>query len=158
MVNERAQVLMKGGHRSKNIYAAGEIMAGNVLGRGYAAGIGVTIGLSLAALPVARQPNKHWTDPHRNRRKKRHPSMLTAELLEEGKHLMTVCNACRYCEGYCAVWKSMETRTVFEERDLNYLSNSAQLQRVLLFMPVFSTASVQHQSTKDSCEIAGVQL
>jgi tricarballylate dehydrogenase len=44
MVNERAQVLMKGGHRSKNIYAAGEIMAGNVLGRGYAAGIGVTIG------------------------------------------------------------------------------------------------------------------
>ena len=49
--------------------------------------------------------------------------MLTAELLEEGKHLMTVCNACRYCEGYCAVWKSMETRTVFEEKDLNYLSN-----------------------------------
>ncbi len=44
MVNERAEVLMKGGHRSQNIYAAGEIMAGNVLGRGYAAGIGVTIG------------------------------------------------------------------------------------------------------------------
>jgi tricarballylate dehydrogenase len=44
MVNERAEVLMKGGHRSQNIYAAGEIMAGNILGRGYAAGIGVTIG------------------------------------------------------------------------------------------------------------------
>jgi len=44
MVNERAQVLIKGGHRFQNIYAAGEIMAGNILGRGYAAGIGVTIG------------------------------------------------------------------------------------------------------------------
>jgi tricarballylate dehydrogenase len=44
MVNEQAEVLMKGGHRSRNIYAAGEIMAGNILGRGYAAGIGVTIG------------------------------------------------------------------------------------------------------------------
>ena len=44
MVNERAEVLMKGGHRSQNIFAAGEIMAGNILGKGYAAGIGVTIG------------------------------------------------------------------------------------------------------------------
>jgi tricarballylate dehydrogenase len=44
MVNERAEVLMKGGNRFQNIYAAGEIMAGNILGRGYAAGIGVTIG------------------------------------------------------------------------------------------------------------------
>ena len=44
MVNERAVVLMKGGQRSKNIFAAGEIMAGNILGKGYAAGIGVTIG------------------------------------------------------------------------------------------------------------------
>ena len=44
MVNERAMVLMKGGQRSKNIFAAGEIMAGNILGKGYAAGIGVTIG------------------------------------------------------------------------------------------------------------------
>jgi len=44
MVNEQAEVLMKGGHRSRNMYAAGEIMAGNILGRGYAAGIGVSIG------------------------------------------------------------------------------------------------------------------
>lgn len=44
MVNDRAMVLQKGGLRSKNIFAAGEIMAGNVLGMGYAAGIGVTIG------------------------------------------------------------------------------------------------------------------
>jgi len=35
---------MAGGAASDNIYAAGEIMAGNVLGRGYAAGMGMTIG------------------------------------------------------------------------------------------------------------------
>ena len=28
----------------KNVFAAGEIMAGNVLGKGYLAGIGMTIG------------------------------------------------------------------------------------------------------------------
>jgi tricarballylate dehydrogenase len=43
-VNDRAMALMNGGERSQNIFAAGEIMAGNILGMGYAAGIGVTIG------------------------------------------------------------------------------------------------------------------
>lgn len=43
-VNEDARILMKDGKPSANIFAAGEIMAGNVLGRGYAAGIGMTIG------------------------------------------------------------------------------------------------------------------
>ena len=43
-VNREARVLMQGGRPSANIYAAGEIMAGNVLGRGYLAGIGMTIG------------------------------------------------------------------------------------------------------------------
>ena len=35
---------MSDGKPSSNMFAAGEIMAGNVLGRGYAAGIGMTIG------------------------------------------------------------------------------------------------------------------
>ncbi len=43
-VNEKAEVLMNNGMPSKNIYAAGEIMAGNVLGKGYCAGTGMTIG------------------------------------------------------------------------------------------------------------------
>ena len=43
-VNEQARVLMRDGRPSANIFAAGEIMAGNVLGEGYAAGIGMTIG------------------------------------------------------------------------------------------------------------------
>ena len=43
-VNERANVLMKNGSLARNIFAAGEIMAGNILGEGYLAGFGMTIG------------------------------------------------------------------------------------------------------------------
>jgi tricarballylate dehydrogenase len=43
-VNRDARMLMRNGKPSANMFAAGEIMAGNVLGRGYAAGIGMTIG------------------------------------------------------------------------------------------------------------------
>lgn len=42
-VNDKAQVLQNG-VPTANIYAAGEIMAGNILGKGYLAGIGMTIG------------------------------------------------------------------------------------------------------------------
>ena len=43
-VNRQARMVMKDGKPSANMFAAGEIMAGNVLGKGYAAGIGMTIG------------------------------------------------------------------------------------------------------------------
>lgn len=43
-VNKQARMLMKSGKPAANMFAAGEIMAGNVLGKGYAAGIGMTIG------------------------------------------------------------------------------------------------------------------
>ena len=43
-VNDKAQIIMTDGKPAANLYAAGEIMAGNVLGQGYLAGIGMTIG------------------------------------------------------------------------------------------------------------------
>jgi len=43
-VNADARMIMDDGKASPNMFAAGEIMAGNVLGKGYLAGIGVTIG------------------------------------------------------------------------------------------------------------------
>ena len=43
-VNMQARMLMKDGKPSANMFAAGEIMSGNVLGQGYAAGMGMTIG------------------------------------------------------------------------------------------------------------------
>ncbi len=43
-VNEQSRMVMADGTPARNMFAAGEIMAGNVLGQGYAAGIGMTIG------------------------------------------------------------------------------------------------------------------
>jgi len=43
-VNHEARMVMADGTQSANMFAAGEIMAGNVLGQGYLAGIGMTIG------------------------------------------------------------------------------------------------------------------
>jgi tricarballylate dehydrogenase len=43
-VNEKAQVVMQDDRSAPNIFAAGEIMAGNILGKGYMAGFGMTIG------------------------------------------------------------------------------------------------------------------
>ena len=43
-VNERARVLMADGKPSANMFASGEIMAGNILGQGYLAGFGMAIG------------------------------------------------------------------------------------------------------------------
>jgi tricarballylate dehydrogenase len=43
-VNERAEVQLSNGQKARNIFAAGEIMAGSILGKGYVAGFGVTIG------------------------------------------------------------------------------------------------------------------
>lgn len=43
-VNRDARIIMKKDELSDNMFAAGEIMAGNILGSGYAAGIGMTIG------------------------------------------------------------------------------------------------------------------
>ncbi|OGQ84624.1 MAG: tricarballylate dehydrogenase [Deltaproteobacteria bacterium RIFCSPLOWO2_12_FULL_60_19] len=43
-VNEQARVIMQDGRPAKNIFAAGEVMAGNILEKGYLAGFGLTIG------------------------------------------------------------------------------------------------------------------
>ena len=49
--------------------------------------------------------------------------MLATENLREADRLMTICNACRYCEGLCAVFPAMEMRRTFGAGDLNYLAN-----------------------------------
>ncbi len=49
--------------------------------------------------------------------------MPTTEALHEADRLMTICNACRYCEGLCAVFPAMEMRRTFAAGDLHYLAN-----------------------------------
>ena len=36
---------------------------------------------------------------------------------------MQICNACRYCEGFCAVFPAMTRRLAFDKADVNYLAN-----------------------------------
>lgn len=57
-VNRESRMLMRDGKPSANMFAAGEIMAGNVLGKGYAAGIGMTIG-SVFGRIAGREAAKH---------------------------------------------------------------------------------------------------
>lgn len=49
--------------------------------------------------------------------------MPSGELFNDGERQMRICNACRYCEGYCAVFPAMERRRVFSKADLTYLAN-----------------------------------
>ncbi|MEO6986282.1 MAG: tricarballylate utilization 4Fe-4S protein TcuB [Paralcaligenes sp.] len=42
---------------------------------------------------------------------------------EEVSRVMQICNACRYCEGFCAVFPAMTRRLDFTKADVNYLAN-----------------------------------
>ena len=43
--------------------------------------------------------------------------------IAEGQRVLTVCNACRYCEQFCPVFPAVERRRTFAEADLAYLAN-----------------------------------
>ena len=45
------------------------------------------------------------------------------DLHEEARRLMTICNACRYCEGFCGVFPAMMREKTFANSDLDYLAN-----------------------------------
>src|SRR5579875_3314492 len=42
---------------------------------------------------------------------------------DDARRDMDICNACRYCEGFCAVFPAMERRRAFSDADLEYLAN-----------------------------------
>jgi citrate/tricarballylate utilization protein len=45
------------------------------------------------------------------------------DAMVEARREMEICNACRYCEGFCAVFPAMERRRAFAAADLNFLAN-----------------------------------
>jgi tricarballylate dehydrogenase len=57
-VNEQARVIMQDERPAKNVFAAGEVMAGNILGKGYLAGFGLTIG-SVFGRIAGREAARH---------------------------------------------------------------------------------------------------
>jgi len=42
---------------------------------------------------------------------------------QEVARILQICNACRYCEGFCAVFPAMTRRLEFGKADIHYLSN-----------------------------------
>ena len=42
---------------------------------------------------------------------------------EEARRQVTICNACRYCQGYCAVFPAIMRERVFADGDLTQLAN-----------------------------------
>lgn len=49
--------------------------------------------------------------------------MPAPDPLADARRAMEVCNACRYCEGFCAVFPAMERRRSFADADLTILAN-----------------------------------
>jgi tricarballylate dehydrogenase len=57
-VDEQARVVLQDGRPAKNIFAAGEVMAGNILTKGYLAGFGLTIGTVFGRI-AGREAARH---------------------------------------------------------------------------------------------------
>ena len=49
--------------------------------------------------------------------------MQETDAVINARREMEVCNACRYCEGFCAVFPAVELRREFSAGDLSYLAN-----------------------------------
>ncbi len=49
--------------------------------------------------------------------------MQGTELQIEAERQITICNACRYCEGICAVFPALQMQRSFAAADIDYLSN-----------------------------------
>lgn len=49
--------------------------------------------------------------------------MHATDALAEADRQITICNACRYCEGLCAVFPALEMQRSFTDGDLNYFAN-----------------------------------
>lgn len=49
--------------------------------------------------------------------------MAELDLFAEANRQLTICNACRYCEGLCPVFRAIEIRRSFTQDDVRYLAN-----------------------------------
>jgi citrate/tricarballylate utilization protein len=49
--------------------------------------------------------------------------MTMDDLFTEANRQLNICNACRYCEGYCAVFPALERRTLLEDGDITHLAD-----------------------------------
>jgi citrate/tricarballylate utilization protein len=60
------------------------------------------------------------------------------DIFEEANRQLIICNACRYCEGYCPVFRAIETRRDFKQGDVFYLSNLCHDCRACYYACMFT--------------------
>ena len=48
---------------------------------------------------------------------------MQADLIQEARRQAEICNACRYCEGYCSVFPSLHANRAFSDGDITQLAN-----------------------------------
>ena len=51
------------------------------------------------------------------------PERTLPQLIDEAQRVLAICNACRYCEGYCATFPALQRRLHFTEGDIRDLGN-----------------------------------
>lgn len=50
-------------------------------------------------------------------------SLETPTLIQEARRQLEICNACRYCEGFCAVFPAMMRNKMFADGDISHMAN-----------------------------------
>src|SRR6267143_21467 len=60
------------------------------------------------------------------------------DVFQEANRQLIICNACRYCEGYCPVFRAIETRRDFNKGDVFYLSNLCHDCRACYYACMFT--------------------
>jgi citrate/tricarballylate utilization protein len=48
---------------------------------------------------------------------------MSSDLIQEARRQVEICNACRYCEGYCAVFPAITRKRAFADGDVTQLAN-----------------------------------
>src|SRR6266566_5071580 len=64
--------------------------------------------------------------------------MPELDVFQEASRQLVICNACRYCEGYCPVFRAIETRRDFNQGDVFYLSNLCHDCRACYYACMFT--------------------
>ena len=95
-----------------------------------------------------RHDDRHGVRPDCGR--ERGTTCKPSELTREGARVMSVCNACRYCEQYCPVFPAMEQRLTFATADLELSREPLpRLRRMPVRVPVRAAARVRDQRAAD---------
>jgi citrate/tricarballylate utilization protein len=103
--------------------------------------LGASLANKLPSLHLAQVPSKFDTDKHLSSSDQSNTDSMQVltQLVDEAKAIaqnthpdspeaqaarqLQICNACRYCESFCAVFPAMTRRLTFPQSDIHYMAN-----------------------------------